>query len=588
MNPEQYAMFKGVSPETVEMFAQFTGMDQNEAAQGYIALAKSARSVRMRELERKGTAGFSEDVTRVMASFITSNARQSAINMNQGEITKALTSKSLARKGDVQREAQKLSEYMNNPLEEARNLRGFMFMHFLGGSVASAIVNLTQPVMQTAPYLHQFAGSKTAGIMASAAKMAATGKIDDVLLRAAVNRAAKDGITEPNEIHQLMADASESSMGGSLRARAVIKAWGSLFSLAESFNRRITFIAAYQAATLTKQENPYEFARKAVIETQGLYSKVNRPNWARGAVGATLFTFKQFSISYVEFLSRLPTKQKVLALSILVLAAGLQGLPFADDLEDLIDTIGQSMGYNTNSKKALRKMLLDSLGKDVGTILDVGLLSALSAVDVHGRLGMGNLIPGTAIFKPSETDKSRSLSEVAGPLGGILMSFQKSMARVQSGDATGALTEVTPVAVRNWLKGYQMAETGIYKDARGYKVADVDAADSFIKMLGFQPSDIAKATRIISDEIQSKSMTTLMESMIAERWAQGIQEKDFSKVKDAMDTLKSWNKNNPESRIVINPSQISSRVKKMNQSRAERFIKTVPKEQRGQVAGEMR
>ena len=588
MNKDQYAMFKGVSPETVEMFAKFTGMDQNEAVQGYIALAKSARSVKMRELQRKGTAGFSEDATRVLASFITSNARQSAINMNQGAITDALTSKSLAKKGDVQREAQKLSEYMNNPMEEARRLRGFMFMHFLGGSVASAIVNLTQPIMQTAPYLHQFAGAKTAKIMASSAKMAATGKIDGKELQAAVKRASEDGITEPNEIHQLMADAGESSMGGSLRARAIIKAWGSMFSLAESFNRRITFIAAYQTAIETKQADPYEFARKAVIETQGLYSKVNRPNWARGAVGATIFTFKQFSIAYIEFLARLPAKQKVLALTILVLAAGLQGLPGADDLEDLIDTIGQSMGYNTNSKKALRKMLLNTFGKDVGTILDVGLLSALSAVDVHGRLGMGNLIPGTSIFKPSETDKSRSMAEFAGPIGSLLTSFQKAMAKVQLGDTTGAVTEVTPVAVRNLLKGLDMAKSGVYKDAKGYKVADVDLVDSYIKMVGFQPSDIAARTRIISDEIQGKSMTTLMESIIAERWAQGVHEKDFKKVMDARRTLNAWNINNPESRIVINQNQISSRVKKMNQTRAERYLKTVPKEQRRQVAEELR
>ena len=36
----------------------------------------------MRELKRKGIAGFSEDATRVLASFVTSNARQAAINMN--------------------------------------------------------------------------------------------------------------------------------------------------------------------------------------------------------------------------------------------------------------------------------------------------------------------------------------------------------------------------------------------------------------------------------------------------------------------------------------------------------------------------
>lgn len=589
MNPEQYAMFKGVSPETVELFAKFTGADQNEAFQNYIALAKSARSVKMRELKRKGIAGFSEDATRVLAAFLTSNARQSAINMNIGQITDALASKELARKGDVQREAQKLHEYMANPIEEARRLRSFMFMHFMGGSIASALVNLTQPVMQTTPYLHQWAGSRTAGIMLAAAKMAATGKIEDQGLRDAAKRAAEDGITEPHEIHQLMADASGSSFGGNLRARAAVKLWGSFFSAAEAYNRRVTFLAAYQVARKTNQKDPYEFARRAVIETQGLYSKVNRPNWARGAVGATIFTFKQFSIAYMEWFTRLPPKQKALAMAILLIAAGAEGLPFAEDLQDLIDTVGQSLGYNTNSKKWQRRILAQTFGDDLGEILNTGLLSK-SAVDVQGRLGMGNLIPGTEMFKPSETDKTRSVSELAGPVYGVLTAFQKALAKVQRGEIggyTGAVHELAPVALKNLLKGIDMAGTGVYKDARGYKVADVDALDSFVKMLGLQPSSIARNTRKFADELQDKGMVVMMERMIADRWAQGVAEKDQDQVAKARQALIKWNENNPESRIVIKPQQILRRVQEREKTRTERFVKTVPRELRASVAAEL-
>lgn len=586
LNKEQYAMFKGVSPETVSLFAKFTGVDQNEAVQNYIALAKSSRSVLMRQLKRKGIAGFSQDATRVLASFVTSNARQAAININQGAITDALASKSLARKGDMQLEAQKLANYMNNPLEEARRLRGFMFMHFMGGSVASALVNMTQPVLQTTPYLHQFAGAKTPGIMLASARMAASGRIDNAELRDAARRAAEDGITEPHEIHQLMADAGSSGLGNNLRARAAVKAWGSFFSLAEAYNRRVTFLAAYQVAKMTNKPNPYEFARIAVIETQGLYGKVNRPNWARGAVGATLFTFKQFSIAYIEFLRRLPVKQKALALGILVLAAGLQGLPFAEDIEDIIDTIGQSLGYNTNSKKALRKFLVDNLGEDLGSILAHGVFTQTN-VDVQGRLGMGNLLPGTAIFKPSESNKMRTMSELAGPLGGVLEAAQKALGAAQRGDYTGAVKEMLPVAGKNLLKGVDMMATGIYKDTRGYKVADVTAAESFLKMLGLQPGAIAEKTRKMSEQWQDKSMVTMMESMIADQWAKGIFDKDPDEVAKARKTLAAWNERNPDSRIQIGFSQIRRRVQQMNQTREQRFIKTVPKELRAGVAREL-
>jgi len=416
--------------------------------------------------------------------------------------------------------------------------------------------------------------------------MAASGRIEDADLRAAVKRAADDGITEPHEIHQLMADASGSSIGTSLRARAAVKAWGSFFSLAEAFNRRLTFLAAYQTAQETGEADPYEFARKAVIETQGLYAKANRPNWARGPVGATLFTFKQFSVSYVEFIMRMPRKQKLIALAVLLLVAGAQGLPFAEDVEDLIDTIGQSLGYNTNSKKMLRQVLAETFGETLGEILNTGIFSQ-TGVDVHGRLGMGNLIPGTAIFLPSETDKSRTLSEVAGPLGGILMSMQKALAAAQRGDLPAAGREMAPVAVKNLLQGAEMARTGVYKDSRGYKVTDVDALDSFYKMLGLQPGKVAKETRKLSDALQDKSMVTMMEAMIADRWAAGVANKEPDQVAQARATLKAWNDNNPDFRIVIKPSQIMSRVKKINQTRAERFVKTAPREIRGTMIREL-
>jgi hypothetical protein len=111
--------------------------------------------------------------------------------------------------------------------------------------------------------------------------------------------------------------------------------WGSLFSLAESFNRRTTFVAAYRiaqthvagAARAAGVANAFDFAEKAVEDTQGLYNRGNRPNMARGALGATVFTFKQFSIAYLEFFSRLPRREKLLAGALLIAGAGIQGAP---------------------------------------------------------------------------------------------------------------------------------------------------------------------------------------------------------------------------------------------------------------------
>lgn len=596
MNPDAFAMFKGVSPETVELFAKFSGMDETQAYKDYIALAKAGRSSMKRMLERKGIAGFSEDTGRVLAQFITSNARQTALNVNGSEVTSALAAVP-KEKGDVQREAQRLVHYMQNPQEEAQRLRGFLFTNYIGGSLASAAVNLTQPVLQTGPFLSQYAGAKTVAIMARSAKMAANGNISNAELRAAMDRAREDGITDPHEIHNLMADAGGSSLGSSLKMRAAMKAWGSFFALSEAYNRRLTFLAAYQTAmdmdkaklSAAGFENAYDFAKNAIIETQGLYSKANRPNWARGAIGATLFTFKQFSISYIEFLNRLPNKQKAIALAMLVLASGLQGLPFAEDIEDMIDTIGESLGYATNSKKALREKMAALLGDTFGDLATHG-VSGKTGIDLQGRLGMGNLIPGTGMFKMSTTDKGQDALDLVGPFGGLVQSFQKATAKAQAGHImgnTGALAEMAPVAIKNALQGIEMASTGAYSDSKDRKVMGVTMGDAAAKFFGFQPSAVAKESRIVSDLYQDRSLMQAVKSGIVERWASAAHERDFPEVQKVMAKLKQWNADNPESQIQVKPDQIKQRVQQMNQSRQQRFVKALPKQMHANAMKEL-
>ena len=116
--------------------------------------------------------------------------------------------------------------------------------------------------------------------------------------------------------------ASESRRtGGMLQSqmlRPLTKAWGSLFSLAEAYNRKVAFIAAYQLAKATNKPDAFGFARQAVNDTQFVYNKTARPNWSRGTVGSMLFTFKTFTVNYIEFLVRLPPKERVIALGVLL------------------------------------------------------------------------------------------------------------------------------------------------------------------------------------------------------------------------------------------------------------------------------
>ncbi|HPL80221.1 MAG TPA: PLxRFG domain-containing protein, partial [Burkholderiaceae bacterium] len=590
LSQEQYKLFSSMPLDSLEMFAEAIGADQSDVYQDFIRLAKSNRSAMKRLLKRKGTAGFSEDVPRVLAAFVTSNARMAAGALNMPTAKEAAQN---IRDGDVQDEAIKLLDVVQNPTDTAGAVRGLMFVNFIGGSIASAVVNLTQPLTMTLPYLSQFGGGmKAAKRLMAAGKMAASGKVDDLALREALKRAETDGIVSPQEIHHLTSQAMGTLGTHPLLQRAAF-IWGAPFSLAEQFNRRVSFIAAFNTAREQGIEDPFSFAEKAVIETQGLYNKGNAPNLARGTIGAAALTFKQFSIHYLEWMGRMwksgPEGKKAvgLALALLILAAGTDGLPFADDLDDLIDTLGQALGYDMNVKRARREFVAEQLGLGDGAA-DV-MARGFSAVpgiplDVSIRMSMGNLVPGTGMFLRSNTDKSRDLLEIAGPAGGLAKQYIEAGTKALQGDVGGAVQSALPVAFQNAFKGVGMWTTGEARDTLGRKVMDADEVDGLMKFIGFQPQAIARESEKIQMIRNSEQLAKNVEGEIASAWARAIVDKDPDGVADARAKLAQWNEDNPEAPIRIKMQQIISRARKLREDRASRFITSVSPERRRAVA----
>lgn len=102
-----------------------------------------------------------------------------------------------------------LSEYVKNPQEEAQAIRGLqLFAQYLGGSIASAVVNMSQPPSRL-PWLSQFGGAKQAAAeLGRAAKnLANKAHRYEADLAAALKQAEEEGTVSPQEVHQLMAQA---------------------------------------------------------------------------------------------------------------------------------------------------------------------------------------------------------------------------------------------------------------------------------------------------------------------------------------------------------------------------------------------
>lgn len=613
MSAEAYKVFAGVTPETLELFGEMLGLEatgddaKDKAFQEYLKLAKNQRSAMKRLIHRKGIAGFSEDPGRVLAGFIYSNSRQVSSSLNMGAIksaTKTITD--TKGQGELADVAVKLTDYVSNPQEEAQAIRGLLFAQYLGGSVASAMLNALQPVQVTIPWLSQYGGPvRAASRMSRAMKdVLSKAKLEDGLA-AAIKKAEEQGIVSPQEVFQLQAQAAgRASLSGGDGTRMgdataaannalsrVSLAWGKLFGAAEQFNRRTTFIAAYRTAQEQRINDPAKFAERAVNETQFIYNKGNKPQWARGAIGATVFTFKQYSISYVELMQRMYSRggpegkrAALLGIGVLVLMSGVGGLPFIEDLDDVVDGFMQRvMNRNFSSKQAREQFFTDLLTEDGAALVMRG-FSGLpgSPVDVSGRLGLGNLIPGTGIFQKKD-DYGRDLLEIVGPAGDFGKRILEAAGKTAQGEILGqrgALMTLSPVAARNLGIAYDMANTGSYQDQRGRKVIDTTGSEAAFKAIGFQPSSVDKVQDATFREQRMISLNKIRETEIADKWARGVYLQEPEVVQDARAEMAQWNSDNPESPIRINLRQISQRVNNMKLDKTERIAKTAPKELR--------
>lgn len=611
VNDEAFKMFAGISPETLELFADVVGA--KEATEKFYQEALSERSALKRRITRNAIEGYSENMPRVLANFITSNGKFAAQRYYNRDINNAI--RYIPRlQGDVQKEAMRLKEYIDNPGNAGSIASALSFTWFLGGNVASALINATQPVMMTLPYLSQFGAARAAAELTKAAPYAMGRKqIMDADLKAALKRGSQEGKVDAQEIFHLYSVGIQGVasilsgklsklpvVGGKVKgaaesARARLNAlgtlWGMPFAMVEGFNRRLTFIAAWNVAKATGQPDPYQFAVDAVDQTQGVYNKVNRPNWARGPVGRVIFTFAQFKIMNVEMIKRLATmggpegkKAAAMYLATLILAAGLAGVPYADDVDDIIDTVGQWLGYNTNMKRTKREWAYKTLGRGFGDLALYGVSSHLP-VDVGGRMGLGNMFPATGILKPSgEGNRAQDIMELGGPaISGLGRQVFDAYDAASMGNYGKAAMTMMPTAVKNMATGAEMAATGKAKDMKGRVKTDVTPGEAFAKALGLNPTVVAEKNRANMPINQDLALQRLVETSIVDQWAQGVATKNPQDVQQAMQRMKNWNEKNPETPVSISAQQLRAKVKTLLTPTDTRLLKGAPKEMRGRV-----
>lgn len=609
INELQYKLFQGVSPETVALFAKESGLPIGDAETAYIKYAVQNNHALKRLLKRQGIDGFDTDVKRVLASFVMSNARYSANQSYNPAIDESITN---IEDPAFQEDAIRLRDYSLDTQEELAAVKNFAFVWYMGFSAMFGVVNLTQPLLQTLPYLMQYSKDHSTIFKAMGKAITTWAKGTDAMYpkyKAHYERARKEGHLDPQNTWMMQGlERGKSGLGASTW-QLVSHASGLFAQASETVNRRTSLFAALDVAESLGQtkleqlgfKDAYDFAVRTIQETQGIYNKGNRPRVSRGNVGSVLMMYKQFMIAYIEQMVRMQKsglyggeddefKKKMAALvgfgvsrsvltmlGILMALSGATGLPFVRDILDGIETAGGLVGKPVNTEREIQIALHDALGQTMGSAVNTALMDGIvnlnPLIDVKGRMGMGDLIPATAYFSPTTSDymKSSEISQIAGPIGGLLEKVKESVALAQVGAYGQSGVQLLPKAITSVGQGAIAATTGDYRNMKtGVKTNDVTPWEGVIKILDAQPASIAKEGRVRGYEMKDKSAQTYVNARWKERYVNALESGDHTQVRTVKQEIREYNKSNPRYPVKFNQKLAETNFKKSNQSWQEK------------------
>jgi hypothetical protein len=380
-----------------------------------------------------------------------------------------------------------------------------------------------------------------------------------------------------SNILTLMGQTNSPNM--SVLTRKFIEKWMSLFVAGEQFNRRVAYLTAYNLyserlieagldpATLTdKNSDAFKSimreVEKAVDQSQGQYALWNSPEFFRGPLGRVVFMFKMFPVTVVQLMGNVSNRQKIQMLALLFLLAGLKGLPFAEDLMDIIDGIMQRFGIRQASvEQALNEFVYDTailLGADEGTAstVTIGVMRGWLDVMIGGsfspRLGLGDLIPFTGLLREG-VDVGREFESGFGPVwaamtslvnyGGLAadLGLQYTGFKDRTGDLSQLIRE-SPFAGIRQLEALMWGMDGEVTDKQGRVVFDDVGANTLaLRALGFYPAEATRANDIVRLGRYTSDYVKRISASYRNAWSDARRRGDRERMREIERAVREWN-----------------------------------------------
>jgi len=386
-----------------------------------------------------------------------------------------------------------------------------------------------------------------------------------------------------------------------------------MFSYTEQLNRRSTALAAYRmhiqraiAGTPNFNSLPQEqqqemieqfraeateFARNAVNTSQGEYGMFNRPEMARGNVGQYLFIYKQFSIITIQMLRNLSPEGRLYFIGMLLVMSGLKGMPFADDLMDLIDTLMQTFGIKEASVEKVMYELFEDLAPGSAKYIMRGGLDQWTSGTFSTRLGFGDMIPLTGAGRAG-ADTGREITNFFGPVysgaEGALATIGNATKYLAGAvgikDQTMSFSEVfrdAPVAaLRGLTDAYTYYDTGVVTNSQG-KVIDPSASWGQIltRAAGFYPSVATRSNDVVRLSKYTAEYVKALRADYTGAYTKAYIENDIDRMIEIELMVDDWNTIHAGTEFEF--TDFKNRAKRSAESAklptAQRYLKTAPK-----------
>ena len=488
-----------------------------------------------------------------------------------------------------------LSEFATG--ETSSKIRNMTVMAQLGFSIANGLLNLVSVGTNVFPYLATY-NDKTAfgggfgfGKAAIALSQAASAVgspskntaayyqklLDDpaLLRNSGVSSYEAEflrdyilsGRGDASATNSLMATTRGRSQSGTFQRFSEL--FMAPFSITEQMSRRTSGLAAFRLYFDRAQaeaqvagrvfdaqqaaKDAAKFAFHTTDNTLGQYANFGMPALFRGGWQQFLFMYKVFPVTTGLLLANLDRTGKLVLIGTLVMFAGMRGIPYAEDLLDIIDTIAQRLlGITAGSAEAWVYREADSIVPGLGGILARGMDQFLP-VTLSSKMQAGNIIPGTSILLPG-VDTGREIKEVIGPVASVIeqsIATANNIAKYgletigvrQDTTTLAQIVRENPVAFFRAIGDTaSYASNGAILNANGFVVSnDMSMAVMIGRLMSFYPSSATRENDVVRISTRVRNYQRDASVEFRNKWIRAKTEGDTERMREIEQAVQVWN-----------------------------------------------